>query len=316
MSKFSNCCFTLNNYTNENEEQLKLFSQTHCYYMVYGHEEGEETHTPHLQGFIQLKNRMKLQTIKNKLGINSIHLENIKGTVQDNINYCTKDGTNNYVYGEPSIAGSNKLKKENLRQLIKECKTWREVLEIEGIEKYLKFAREYFNNLDRRDKTIFQDIKLYDWQEQLINWMDREGNCRDILIVMDKTGGKGKSFFCSYCQIMRDDTFISSIGKTADILYIYKDNIKKNILLDTPRDSKFDTMNWQLVECITNYSFTSTKYEPQTITKSIRTNTILFTNDTNYKEVVNHLSKDRIYLMNLDKIEDGIQSYKSYKFDK
>ena len=48
-----------------------------------------------------------------------------------------------------------------MRQLIKECKTWREVLEIEGIEKYLKFAREYFNNLDRRDKTIFKDIKLY-----------------------------------------------------------------------------------------------------------------------------------------------------------
>lgn len=311
MSKVKNYCFTLNNYTEDNIKQLEDFYKTYSIYLIYGKEEGDKTHTPHLQGFIQLKNRMSISSFKKKLGINTIHLEAIKGTVQDNINYCKKDQQYK-EYGECLIRGSNTLKKNNIREQIKQCKTWKECLEIEGIEKYLKFAREYYNSIDRRDKTLYQDVKLYEWQEQIIKYMDKPGTSREILFIIDKQGGKGKSFLCAYCQTMRDDTFISDIGKTADILYIYKDNLKKNILLDTQRDLKYDEFNWKLIENITNRFFTSTKYESQIVNKPELTNTIIFTNDIDYRLILKHLSRDRIRIMNLGDDKPTIKSIDDY----
>ena len=46
-----------------------------CIGQIYGYEEGEKEHTKHLQGYFQLKLRDRLNTIKNKMGINTIHLE-------------------------------------------------------------------------------------------------------------------------------------------------------------------------------------------------------------------------------------------------
>lgn len=312
MSKYSNYCFTLNNYTSEQETLLSEFYKNYCEYMIYGHEIGEQTHTPHLQGFIQLKNRMRLTTIKNKLNISTIHLEQTKGSVPDNINYCKKDGNNIIEMGEPIIKGSNSRVKRNIREEIKKCNSWKECLEIEGIEKHLKFAREYFNNMERRYNDLYKDIQLYSWQNLLIDYMNRDGSSREILFVSDKQGGRGKSFFCGYCLNMRDDVFICNNGSTADILYIYKDNIKKNILIDTQRDNHLEELNYKLIENITNLFFTSTKYESQVVHKPFKTNTIIFTNDNNYKILCNKLSKDRIKILNLDEDKPTIKSITEY----
>lgn len=308
-SKYSSFCFTLNNYSSDQEKLLGDFYNNYCEYMIYGHEEGEETHTPHLQGFLQLKNRMRLTTLKNKLGISTIHLEATKGTAKDNINYCKKDGNNIIEYGEPIVKGSNSRVKNNLREKIKECRSWKECLEIEGIEKHLKFAREYFNHIERKYDEVYKDIQLYEWQSALIEYMNTEGTSRQILFVVDRKGGRGKSFFCGYCLNMRDDVFICNNGSTSDILYIYKDNIKKNILIDTQRDQPLEELNYKLIENITNLFFTSTKYESQVVHKPFKTNTIIFTNDNNYKILSNKLSKDRIKILDLDKEEIKIVNF-------
>ena len=41
-----NWCFTLNNYTSEDEDLLKSFFNEYCRYMVYGREVGTKEHTP------------------------------------------------------------------------------------------------------------------------------------------------------------------------------------------------------------------------------------------------------------------------------
>lgn len=304
-------CFTWNNYDDKSVEFLKSYYDAYCSYMIYGYEVSPSTQTPHLQGYIELKKYRRFKQITQKDFQGRIHIEIAKGNFEQNKVYCSK--CNNYIeYGTPNIAGSNKAILGTLREKIKACKTWRDVLEIEGVEKHLKFAREYYNTIDRRDKTLYADVKLYDWQQQIINYMDKPGTSREILFILDKQGGKGKSFLCAYCQTMRDDTFISDIGKTADILYIYKDNLKKNILLDTQRDLKYDEFNWKLIENITNRVFTSTKYESQIINKPELTNTIIFTNDMNYRLIQKHLSRDRIKIMDLGDDKPTIQTIYDY----
>ena len=108
MSKYAHWVFTLNNYTEEEEEKLKNYYDKYCRYMIYGYEVGENRHIPHLQGYIQLKNRDRLTHIKKSMNIDRIHLEPQCATDNSQArSYCMKD--NNFKeYGEFIQNGSNK----------------------------------------------------------------------------------------------------------------------------------------------------------------------------------------------------------------
>ena len=47
-------CFTLNNYTDEDLQQLRGVVPSKCRYIVFGREVAPETETPHLQGYLEL----------------------------------------------------------------------------------------------------------------------------------------------------------------------------------------------------------------------------------------------------------------------
>lgn len=80
-----NWCFTLNNYTPEEEENVKQWS---CKYLVYGREVGESL-TPHLQGTVCFDTNQRLSALK-KLQ-HRCHWEPCKA-VKQSIEYCKKDG--------------------------------------------------------------------------------------------------------------------------------------------------------------------------------------------------------------------------------
>lgn len=81
-------CFTTNNYTNENKDQLKTLSET-VSYLVYGEEVGESG-TQHLQGFISYYKRVTFNKVKKDLPDGS-HIEQAKGTPAQAATYCKKD---------------------------------------------------------------------------------------------------------------------------------------------------------------------------------------------------------------------------------
>lgn len=78
--------FTLNNYTENEMAQMTQFSEK----IVCGKEMGENG-TPHLQGYIELKNPRTLSGLKKQLNIPRIHLEPSYKNRQANINYCVKE---------------------------------------------------------------------------------------------------------------------------------------------------------------------------------------------------------------------------------
>lgn len=88
MSKRSrNWCFTLNNW---NLIEEKFIQDIPCKYMQYGHEQGAVCNTPHLQGFVVFENPRRFDTVK-ELFPDRTHLEVMKGRIEDNERYVSKE---------------------------------------------------------------------------------------------------------------------------------------------------------------------------------------------------------------------------------
>lgn len=302
-----NFCFTWNNYDDKAETFLKDYYTAYCNYLIYGFEEGQQTHTKHIQGYIQLKKYRRFNSIMKDFN-KKIHIEDSKGTPEQNKIYCSKEG-NFKEFGTLTIQGSNRVKKENIRELIKKCNSYNEVLEIEGIEKYLKFAQEYYNSLDKRRPDLYKDVILKDWQKLINDYLNNEGDNRTILFVIDEKGGQGKTFLSSYLYNTRDDIFYTTNGKTSDILYNYSKSLKHNIIFDITRNITLNKVNYDAIESICNPIFTSNKYNSMTLFREKKSNIIVFTNDYRIKQLKDYLSIDRIKILNLGDEQPIIKTY-------
>ena len=86
MSRKCAWCYTINNYTEEDRDAVRNLP---CVYNVFGYERGAEG-TPHLQGYIHFKNQKTLSAVKKLLP--RAHLEPRKGTIDQAVDYCKKDG--------------------------------------------------------------------------------------------------------------------------------------------------------------------------------------------------------------------------------
>jgi len=87
MSRARAWVFTLNNYTQE--EYNALLQHEQAKYIILGKEEGKEG-TPHIQGMVQWKNGKTLEACKEVNG--RAHWERMRGTHEQAIEYCKKDG--------------------------------------------------------------------------------------------------------------------------------------------------------------------------------------------------------------------------------
>lgn len=87
MSRSRAWCFTINNPT---DDEKKACDEIECNYIVYGNEVGAEG-TPHLQGYLELKDGKTLSAVQKLLG-GRAHLEKRKGTPKQASEYCKKDG--------------------------------------------------------------------------------------------------------------------------------------------------------------------------------------------------------------------------------
>lgn len=80
---------TLNNYSQDDVANMKLFARNACTYAILGFETSSAG-TPHLQGFLVLRTRKRLATIKHEIGVDELHLEIARSDVATNREYCAK----------------------------------------------------------------------------------------------------------------------------------------------------------------------------------------------------------------------------------
>lgn len=82
-----NYCFTVNNYTEQTEEDLAALE---CRYICYGKEIAPTTGTPHLQGYVSFANAKSFSSVQKLMP--GAHLTVARGTAEENRAYCSKEG--------------------------------------------------------------------------------------------------------------------------------------------------------------------------------------------------------------------------------
>lgn len=82
-----NWCFTINNYQSVDEVKLDtMFDHGHFNYIIYG-KEMASTGTPHLQGYVQFKKRLRLNQVRQIISPRA-YLEVSRGHPEMAARYC------------------------------------------------------------------------------------------------------------------------------------------------------------------------------------------------------------------------------------
>lgn len=121
-------------------------------YIVFQKEMCPETGMEHLQGFVQMKNRVRMGGAKDVMG-NKVHLEKRRGSVKDAIQYCKKEDTRvegPWEAGVPTGQGKRK-DLENIKTMLDEGKSVDEVADehfgtwcrnYRAIDRYVQMKRQ------------------------------------------------------------------------------------------------------------------------------------------------------------------------------
>lgn len=138
MSYAKNWCLTWNNYTLQDYVDFKAFVETYCKYGVSQLEVGESG-TPHIQGYIQLKDKKRLGWLKTNLS-DRVHFELAKGSPESNTAYCSKEGgTDRYSFGT-SISHGQRTDLEQFTAGIMSGEQYIELIRAQPTT-YVKYAR-------------------------------------------------------------------------------------------------------------------------------------------------------------------------------
>lgn len=214
-------CFTINNYDQSQIDQVvTLVSRQNVVHWVYGFEEGKSG-TPHIQGFIQFRNVQRGSFMRRALP--GAHLTKAKGTEQDNLRYCSKDG--------------------NFQTNIVLRRTREEIVAA---------VRQRYENVVWRP-----------WQQNVIDIVSGATSQRTIYWLYEKTGAVGKTFLCKFlsledstliCEGKKGDVFNQvNVAIEAGIE-------PKLVICDIPRVS-LEYVSYQSLEALKNGLMYSGKYE-------------------------------------------------------
>lgn len=135
-----NFCFTINNYTEEEYNNVK--NNGAFGYCILAKEVGKEG-TPHIQGYAELRRRTRFNTVKTYMP--RAHIESRKGTQSQAIEYCKKD--NNFEeIGEKANQGRrhdlDKVRENALDGGMREISTLYSQQQIRVAEKFLTYCEE------------------------------------------------------------------------------------------------------------------------------------------------------------------------------
>lgn len=139
MSKYRKFCITINNYTNEDVESFtKLCREAE--YACFQKEVGE-LQTPHIQGYIRLKNGRTCAGIKRCLP--RVHIEAAKGNDEQNRAYCSKPGGSDFQ--EFGQFGPGQGKRTDIDGPIERIRAKRSLAEVanEFPEAWIKYHRGF-----------------------------------------------------------------------------------------------------------------------------------------------------------------------------
>jgi len=165
-SQVSNWCWTLNNPTKEDLERIdELVDGTNgVRYVIYGMEEAPETGTPHAQGYLELSRSQRLATVKVLLG-GRVHLEARRGTQEEAIEYCKKDGEF-YEFGTPKAGAAAsqrnlmQVRLKDMKQRIKDKHNRDDLFESDPVT-YVIYSKWIEQEIARAKPEAVRDVQVH-----------------------------------------------------------------------------------------------------------------------------------------------------------
>lgn len=275
-------CFTLNNYTDEDEQTyMSIVGSRGVEYIIFGRETAPSTGTKHLQGYMQV-NHDKTARLNQHLPCKK-HVR-ARGDWQSNYNYCTKGG-DFYEAGEADkdLQGIKQGKRSDLaavKDAIMRGETYDEICDahFEEAAKYHRFIRE---QITRRDTTkelnslreAYESASLRPWQAALVDIVQEDPNPRKIHWIWEGVGNTGKSWMTKYLAAMYG-ACIMTVGKKVDMSHLYSKNPSRIVVFDLSRTTApgegrehFLDGAYSLAEDLKNGLVTSYKYDSSNILK-------------------------------------------------
>jgi hypothetical protein len=253
-------CFTLNNYTDDDVERIKglVESGLGYSYICFGKERGEDNETPHLQGFLSLETKANINRLKTEVS-DRAHFE-IARAIQASIAYCEKDGE----FTERGVRPRGRGSRSDLEAFKNDVKNgmfdMREIREKHSAvySRCFRFVIEYI--ADHRQNRDIANHELFNWQKDVLHFIDQEPDDRTICFVVDVEGNNGKTWFSHWVSSQREYVQVIQPAKKVDMAYAL-DSTTRILFVDTPRSKQGEYVQYDFLEdCKNGYVF-STKYE-------------------------------------------------------
>lgn len=297
--------FTLNNPTDD--EQFLLYAlgesiaadgdESECSYLIFGDETGANG-TPHLQGYLCLRKKKRLQNLKEVPGLQRAHLEVARGSHAQASDYCKKDGSY-HEWGSAPNAPGNGSKFVQLRDWVASQETIPTIEDVWEVfpdlaARYRSACLECIAIFGNRPSLVEPGFELRDWQRTLDEVVNQEPDDRTVICVVDERGGMGKSKLAKYWMSNRPGTQCLSIGRRDDLAY--KIDVKNNLFVfDIPRGN-LQFFQYNVAEMLKDRIVHSNKYQPVTKYMNHNCHVVVFTNEQPDREA---LSADRWDVRNL-----------------
>lgn len=304
MSQGKRWVFTINNYTDENQEELRRVGSNGelVEYLCFGREVGEAG-TPHLQGFVIFKRRLRFRNVKQHLGGDHVHIESARGSNIQASEYCKKD--DDYEeFGRLSQGQGSRSDLDTILEWLDEfiaehgrAPTEREVAQQQprALLKYRDFCR--IAEL-RAPEPELRTGECRPWQRDLESILETE--CEDersVLFYVDENGGSGKTWFQQYLYSKFPERVqLLQPAKYIDMAYTI-DPQKDIFLINVPRGGmEFFASNFRILESLKDRMVFSPKYTPQMKILHKLPHVCVFSNEMPPRD---RLSRDRYKVSNL-----------------
>lgn len=235
VGKYRNFTITFNNYGSQDVSDLTDFVEKNCTKYLLAYEVGESG-TPHIQGFMCFKSQRSFSAVTKWRGyserLKRAHIEVMRGSVKQNIKYCSKE--DNIFCVSDGLLKEAPAKSKFQQMVIKRC------------------------------MKRYKDVKWRDWQQEIVDLLKTEPDERSIYWYWEPEGRVGKSFLSKYLVLTLPGVILCE-GKTADVFNQVLQSMQNEILpeviiLDVPKTSS-GYINLSCLEKLKNGCIYSGKYE-------------------------------------------------------
>jgi len=259
-------------FCNKKLKWSELLEHSDISYMGFQEEKGLNAEKHHLQGFVVFKTKKTFTAVKKFFDSKDLHVEQMKGSIQQSIDYCSKSETKIGDYystkGEPPVSKSGaRTDIEEVKIAIESRKfSWEQIFtnHFKVCIKYRASLQEYYR-LKNVPEVKEPSIILRPYQNVLLAAFKNSPQERRIFWCWSEASKTGKTTFCKYvcskykCLKIPFNTSLDNI--------IYQYNSHSVIWFEVSRSflkTEFDVFVGLLESLSDGGLFTSAKYEGNT----------------------------------------------------